>query len=300
MANTGKRSIRRLLLLGPLLALGAVLSGCDDGRVDFTLSADAPAQNVQNLFVVIEGVTLRRDDGSEESIKLDDAQRVDLMRYNGSDYTLISNEAFDEGSYDGIRIDFRDVRNCNTGNCVVTSTNGQIPLAIEGTDTFAPLDFSVSNNGKSYVLQMRMDLRLSLSPTGTNSRQLRPVLRAARDSRVATVSGTVRNSIVSGCNRSNNSGIAIYAFSGRDTDPDDYDGSDPDPIASAPVTGSSGNYRYTLNTLPPGEYTLALTCYGDREDPFADDSSGSDSLSFRNDTYNVNLDSGDSETQNFN
>ena len=288
----------RLLRFCSLLALGAVLSGCDDGRVDFTLSADAPAQSLQNVFVVIDGVTLRRDDDSEERIRLDSPARVDLMRYNSSDYTLIGAEALDKGNYTGIRLDFRDVQGCTSGHCVVSTSNGQTPVTIEGADTFAPLDFKVSNKGKSYVVQLRMDLRLSLSP-GTNSRPLRPVLRAARDTRAATVSGTVSNSIVNACNRSNNVGIAVYAFKGRDIAPDDYDGTDPDPVASAPVTGSSGNWRYTLSTLPPDDYTLALTCYGDREDPSRDDSSGSNSLTFRDGARNVSLDSGDSKTQNF-
>ena len=297
MTNTS----RRLLRLCSLFALGALLGGCDDGRVDMTLSADAPAQNLQNLFVVIDGVTLRREDGSEERIRLDQQQRVDLLRYNGSDYTLISNESLDEDTYDGIRLDFRDVQNCDSGNCAVTNTNGRIPLTIEGADTFSALDFRVSDNGRSYVLQLRMDLRLSLenNSNSTSRLRLRPTLRAARDSRAASVSGTVRNSIVDNCNRNNNSGIAVYAFDGRDVTPDDFDGADPDPVASAPVTGSSSNWRYTLGTLPPGDYTLALTCFGDREDPFRDDSSGNSSLSFRDGARNVSLGSGDSETGNF-
>lgn len=284
-----------------LLAItGAALGGCEDGRVGIELSADRPAAAAtQQVVVTIEGLTLQRDDGGEDRINLDEPLRVDLMRYDGQGFALLDGEALDAGDYTGIRLRFRDSDNSDTDNYVIDANGGQRPLKINASETtFEPLNLKVKKSGKSYVIQLRLDLRLSLSASG-NTRTLTPVLRAARDTKAATVSGTVKTSLVtaSSCRdgRSNGVGVAVYAFRGRDIEPDDRNGAEPDPIASSPVLqNGSGNWNYTLGVLAPGDYTLALTCDGDREDALSDDD-----LDFDNSTHNLSLDEGDDQDQDF-
>jgi hypothetical protein len=81
-------------------------------------------------------------------------------------------------------------------------------------------------------------------------------------------------------------GGAVYLFEGSDVTPDDLDGVDAEPYATTRVvpSGTPDAFDYTLRFLPPGDYTLALTCQGD-----ADILDQSDDLTFV-DTQNVRLD----------
>ncbi len=297
--------MRTLIRLCWMLALAAGLSACDDGRLDLDVSADRPATNLQGVFVTLQGVTLQRDDGSEQRIQLDEDVRIDLMRYISSDFSLITGEALDEGDYTSIRFDFRDNSSGSSSrNYVVAASGGQVPLAIDDSaaDAFIPLDLSISTNGNTYLVRARFDLRLSLSENG-DEYVLRPVVRAARDTRAASVSGSVRNSIVTSnsCRqgRSNGVGVAVYLFEGHDVEPDDYDGAEPDPIASSAVTQSSSSsdgWVYSIEVLQPGQYTLALTCDGDQERPDQPDDDIEFSIA---DPVNFTVDEGDDRDEDF-
>lgn len=289
---------RCLLILSSVVALSA----CEDGRVSVELSADRPAvAATQQVVVQIAGVTLRRTDGSLDRYTFDDPLRVDLMRFDRNAFSLLDAEGLDEGEFNGIRVDFSDSDRSDTDNLVVDANGAQRPLDIVADDTdFAALALKVNDNGRTYVVQTRLDLRLSLAANG-DRRELRPVLRAARDSRAGQVSGSVRSSLISASscrqNRNEGVGVAIYAFRGRDVTPNDADGTEPAPLASAPVSrsGSSGDWSYTLPLLPSGDYTLALTCNGDIEDAARDDD-----LDFVGDTRSLTLDDGDEQDEDFN
>lgn len=289
---------RCLLILSSVVALSA----CEDGRVSVELSADRPAvAATQQVVVQIAGVTLRRTDGSLDRYTFDDPLRVDLMRFDRNAFSLLGAEGLDEGEFNGIRIDFSDSDRSDTDNLVVDANGAQRPLDIVADDAdFAALTLKVNDNGRTYVVQTRLDLRLSLAANG-DRRELRPVLRAARDSRAGQVSGSVRSSLISASscrqNRNEGVGVAIYAFRGRDVTPNDADGTEPAPLASAPVSrsGSSGDWSYTLPLLPSGDYTLALTCNGDIEDAARDDD-----LDFVGDTRSLTLDDGDEQDEDFN
>jgi hypothetical protein len=83
---------------------------------------------------------------------------------------------------------------------------------------------------------------------------------------------------------------AVYLFQGRDVTPDDVDGNDAEPFATAPVFTSNqvNSFFYALRYLPAGDYTLAVTCRGNDDEPTT-----SEDLAFRN---VINVTVGDRET----
>ena len=63
----------------------------------------------------------------------------------------------------------------------------------------------------------------------------------------------------------------MYIFAG-DVMPDDVDGIDPDPVATAPVEqDSAGDFVYRT-VIAPGDYTVAFTCQAANDDPSVDES----------------------------
>jgi hypothetical protein len=288
-----------------ILACAVLLAACDDGKVGVELSADPAANNDNRSIVVrIEAITLKRDDDSEDRIELDDPVSVDLKLYDGRTFPLLDAESLDAGDYTGIRLEFRNPGSDDgQDNYVIDSSGQRQALIVPDNDVFTPLDLTVKKKGKTYALQMRMDLRLSYSETSSGDRQLAPVMRAVRDTEAASVSGSVKDALIdtSSCrdNRATGVGVAVYAFNhlAEGTDPQDYDGSEPRAIASTPITGSGSSWRYNLGVMPPGEYTLALTCNGDIEDPRV---LQTDDIEFLDDTHDVELGEGDEEDKDFN
>jgi hypothetical protein len=286
-----------------LLTLTAALSACEDGRIGVELSADpAAAAGTREVVVSIDGITLQRDDGSEDRIDFDDTLSPNLINFDNNTFPLLDSEALDSGDYTGIRLNFHDSDNSDSDNYVTDANGGRRPLKINESDAFAPLDLNVKKKGKSYTLQLRLDLRLSLIASGSE-RSLTPVLRAVRDSKAARVSGSVKTSLINtnDCRDGRNTGVgvAIYAFKKLDSgqQPDDYDGSVPDPVATTPVVSDgSGGWKYNIGILSAGDYTLALTCQGDQENP----SVSQDDIDFLADTHEVSLDEGDEQDEDFN
>jgi len=293
----------RLARCGLIFAFAGLLAGCEDGRLGVELSADPPAAiSTQEVVVSIDGITLRRDDGSEDHIEFDDTLRPNLMRFDNVGFPLLDAEALDAGDYTGIRVDYRDSDSDDSDNYLIDANGDRRALKINAGTTFTPLDLKVKKKGKTYTLQLRIDLRLSLVASGS-TRSLTPVLRVVRDSKAASVSGSVKESLISSSDcrdgRSTGVGIAVYAFKKLDAgqQPDDYDGSAPDPVASTPVVSDgSGDWRYNIGVLNPGDYTLALTCQGEDENP----SLSQDDLDFLDDTHDVSLDDGETDDQDFN
>ena len=86
--------------------------------------------------------------------------------------------------------------------------------------------------------------------------------------------------------------IVAYAFEGEDIEPGDI-GSSAQPYATAGIrTDISGFATYALRLLKAGDYTVAVTCNGDDDDPATDDD-----VTFRG-SANVSVDEGEVLTRN--
>src|SRR5690606_31084979 len=158
---------------------------------------------------------------------------------------------------------------------------------------YAPLRFEVEDNdsSSSESFTLVLDLRQSLSfDGGPDEYTLTPVMRTV----VTGDAGRIQGNVSISCAVGNLSTGAVYLFQGRDITPDDIDGAGVEPFATAPIfTGQGGaSFFYALRYLPEGDYTLAVTCIGNDEDPLEDQD-----LRFRN-VVNVSLDRRETVTRN--
>jgi hypothetical protein len=300
MSQARSHRLPRLGLI-PALASLSLLSACGDNLLTADLATTAPAK-VSEIWVPLEGIQLEDEDGNITTLSTD-SELVNLTAFDsGALHALISAENIDSATYVGVRLRFGD----DSDAYVVDEDGDEHDLTIDTTDMpYADIDMAVDGNDSSTILDnsdedfalvLTLDLRLSLADTD-DGYVLTPVLRAVQSEDASTVEGSVSESLLSksSCQQDRDlaEGVAVYLFESHDTTPDDYDGVDADPIATAPVTGSSGSYRYSLDDLAAGDYTVALTCDGDEED-----GQSNDDLSFRDD-QNVTLDNSDSETIDF-
>jgi hypothetical protein len=120
-------------------------------------------------------------------------------------------------------------------------------------------------------LTIDFDLRQSIIPPQVPGGPyfLDPVLRMVETDRAGSIEGTVDPEVAigDGCTP------VVYGFTGTGVIPDDIDRVVPEPITEGAVTpdNGSGEFRWSLNWLPAGDYTVALTCQGDLDRPDRDD-----------------------------
>jgi len=118
------------------------------------------------------------------------------------------------------------------------------------------------------------DLRKSVHKQGSSSDdyKLRPTLRITDNIQVGAISGYITEALVE--DGSCQEGLAVYGYSGADVMPDDEGSSNP-PLTSATLVLDSVNqqYNYQLSYLTAGDYTIAITCDADSDDPEIDESS---------------------------
>ena len=121
------------------------------------------------------------------------------------------------------------------------------------------------------------DLRTSLVLTGSGKYELRPTMRLVDNDLVGSITGTVDPALISSpilCSDPDpDTYNAIYVFEGFDVVPDDIDNRNPNPITSANVVWNSdlAEYVFEVGFLEAGDYTIALTCQADLDDPDSDD-----------------------------
>jgi len=250
--------------------MALLLAGCQ-GRFTADLATDAPADTaVTQVQAGLLGLELRKSDGTTATVEFTAGELVNLVDLdNGNPLRLFTNEQLKAGTYDGIRLLFDD-----SMDATVTTLNGQFPMQLVQGD-FAPVDFTVADNKSSLeTLTLAIDLRQSLTfDSGAADYTLTPHLRAVPTSDAAEIQGAVTANCPSGTSLS---GGAVYLFEGSDVTPDDLDAITPNPTITTNVTGDAflGQFSYALRVVPPGDYTLALTCRGDEDSPSTDDDLG--------------------------
>jgi len=114
------------------------------------------------------------------------------------------------------------------------------------------------------------DLRKSITVKGLQQGnpefKLRPTLRVTDNSEVGHVKGQVDGTLLTDlC--SDNSNYAVYIFEGSEAIPDD-EGSNNSPLTTSLV---DDQFQYEIGFINAGDYTLALTCMADADDPELDD-----------------------------
>lgn len=280
---------RAALASGMLILVGLALGGCR-GSVSTDLTADAPADSqIAGINVDVLGVEFQRSDQTTEKLEFTAGEPTDLITLleDGS-FRLFTDEELTEGSYTGVRLLLEESDDAT----VVLIDGNDFPLRlVEGT--YAPVEFTVEEDQSSNrSLLLTLDLRKSLSFSEDDQEYtLTPVLRAVDADDAGQVSGNVN--ITCPVGTSLDEGGAVYAFEGEDIEPTEIDGTDPEPYATTTVVSDLGGpFTYDLRALPSGDYTIALTCYGDDDTPAA-----GDEVRFQR-TANISVDA-DTVTHNF-
>lgn len=278
--------------LKPLLvcAGSAWLVACDDGRITLSVT-DAPIDGAEEVVVQFSSVTFERDDGTRELVDLRPPLRIDLSRLTGElSEVVISEQPLPASGYRAIEFGI-DGSQTTQESYVQLTNGGRLPLFVpdEVADDLRVRAEFVIDEEESVAATVDFDLRRSLFVVG-DSVELRPQLRFIIDEDAASVSGSVAGTLLdSSCTP------AVYAYDGADVTPGDVGGSGEEPISSAIVRldSTTGDRRYTIGFLDAGDYTLALTCDADADDPAEEDG-----LEFVR-TRNIELRTGRRATSNF-
>jgi hypothetical protein len=252
-----------------MLTLGLLLAGCE-ARFTADLATDAPADpGITQVLVSLQGLEFRLSDGATSTLEFSSSEPLDLLDLvSGESLRLFTNEQLASGRYTGVRLLFDDSADAT----VIDIDALEFPVVLaEGA--FAPVDFTVQDDeDSSESLTLMLDLRQSLEFDSVNDEyRLIPHLRAVRTGEAARIEGGV--AVTCPVDGSVTPGGAVYLFSGRDATLDDIDGTGVEPLATTRVVGDvlTGQLSYALRFLAPGEYTLALTCFGDLEAAGVDD-----------------------------
>lgn len=268
---------RKNRLLGPaVLALPFALSACDirfgnGGRLDLRLT-DAPIDGAAEVVIAIESIELRTFDGERETFSYAQARQIDLLELaNGRTTLLLDDEFLPADDYESIRLRLRS--DPDSFDSYVRLDDGRtfalyVPDSAEAGLRVAT-DFTI-DDGDSRRLTIDVDVRRSLrEPDADNEPQayrLLPSLRVVEDERSGTIRGRIAASLIS-----DSCVPAVYVYSGRVT-PDDIGGSGPQPLTSSRVfIDTNGDYVYAASFLPEAEYTAALSCDADADDPERND-----------------------------
>ena len=261
-----------------LSACGGSSSDSDNtagGNGSLTVAVtDAPVDGATEVVVVFDAIELKPKEGSSFTVTFDEAKSIDLLALqNGESEPLLDSESIDAGEYNWMRL-------------MVTATEGVMDSYISfedgltyslyipsGDTTGLKLNrsFTVPAGGSaSFIIDF--DLRKSVINPGNNSDdyKLKPTLRIEDNSEVGGISGFIAASLVS--DESCMEGLAVYVYSGTGIAADD-EGSQTPPLASVipEYNGDTDQYDYQLSFMAAGDYTVAITCDADNDDPETDE-----------------------------
>ena len=257
-------------------ATALTLTGCggssddDSGTLNLAIT-DAAIDSAQSVFVKISGVEVHSNSQGAQQFDFSEAKTIDLLNLQGSaSAPLLESVALEAGSYQWMRL--KVVTEGDLDTYIVLDDGSSYELNIpSGSETGLKMNrgFDLAVNG-SVDFTVDFDLRKSITAKGLKQGnpefKLRPTLRTTDNSEIGHVNGMVDGTLLTQlCGDDNN--YAVYIFEGSDVVADD-EGS-----ATSPITSSllDDQYQYEIGFINAGDYTLALTCTADLDDPELDD-----------------------------
>lgn len=280
------------MVISGLIFVFAALAGCE-AKLTVDLGATGPANPAATQVLVdLLGVEFEKDSGGSERLEFNDPVSVNLANLvRGNVFRLFTDEQLPDGHYTGARLIFDT---SNDSEPTVGFLDGtQIDLNL-GTAEFSAVDFTVSKDDSTNdSIVLTLDLRQSLAfDDNTDEFTLTPIARAVRPEDTGQLSGVATANCVFG---EVSQGGAVYLFTNPDVQPDDYDGAEAEPYLTTAIefiSGSAAPPSYSFQFLPEGDYTLVMTCSGNRENGLANDD-----VRFQF-SFNVNIDAEQQETRN--
>ena len=252
---------------------GGAGPGPGTGTVSIALT-DAAVDNVTEVWVEFDGITFKPANGEQDEYTFD-ARAIDLLALTNGKIEILYEQEIPAGNYNWMKLavnaDFDEIFD----SYVVEDGGGQVELRIPPDRLKLGNGFVVTANGTSAFV-IEWNLRMGLTdPVGQQGYKLQPSLRITDMTDYGTIAGTVDPALLppidESCTSDTNTGDGnvVYVYEGADITPDDVDGIDPDPIATADVRlnlddedPNFGNHEYMVPFLSPGDYTVAFTCQG--------------------------------------
>lgn len=284
-------------LIRPLLVAGVLaIGGCGgDGAPIASLSlgiADAPVDDAQAVVVAIDAVELLDAQGAvAHRVDFVPAAAVDLLQQQGgAQFLLFEGRDVPTGTYPELRLFVARQTNASCSQAqadpdhpsFVTVDGVEYPLIVPaggsaGVKVRGPIVVEAQGEAR-YTIDF--DLRKSIVRRGNSGcYNLKPQLRLVDNAGAGRIEGHVDAALLSasGCtaDASDGRGAAVYVFAGAGVDPDDDDGTTPDPLTTAlltpPVEGGETRFAYAAGFLPAGAYTVAFSCQAGDDTPGAPD-----------------------------
>jgi hypothetical protein len=240
------------------------MTGCggsspSTGSLNLSIT-DGAIDSAQHVYVQFSGVEV----GSLQ-FDFDEPKTIDLLSLQGSaSAPLLEGVELEAGSYQGMRL--KVVTEGELDTYIVLDDGGEHELEIpSGSQSGLKLNrnFDISANG-TVNFTIDFDLRKSLTESN-GSYKLRPTLRISDNSAIGHVKGAVDGTLLASC--AENTSYAVYAYEGSDVVADD-EGSPTSPVTSSLLDDLN---NYEIGYVDAGNYTLALTCMADIDDPETDD-----------------------------
>lgn len=272
--------------------------GGDTGTLTVSLM-DAPVFDAEEVRICIAQVNIKPEDGAPTEFPIEDAdgdetscdgEQLDLLTLtNPTDAApLVDSEDVEAGAYEWIELEVDAAMpgggadaDGNYDSYVVDSTGGQHVLRVPSGSVRLVSGFTVTA-GQHARFTLDWDLRGGLTnPVGQEGYLLRPAFRIIDESEYGTLSGTVSTELITGASGDLDCtlddpdidvGNVVYLFELEGPDeslePDDNDGVAPDAYATLEVEPNDDATAYEFETIvAPGDYRVAFTCQGDRDDP---------------------------------
>jgi hypothetical protein len=266
---------------------GSSVAGGGRGGAEYgflTLSiTDTPIDNATEVRVQFDGVELMpaSDSPEEDSVLImfDDPLSINLLDSRGlNSHVLLLEEILPAGNYNWLKLKI-SATNDGVMDSYITLVDGTVyELDVPSRDE---VGLQISNGveviaNTSSVKTIIFDLRKSVVLSDSGDFKLHPTLNLVNNNETGSIEGAVKLNVLTSIKCSDtdpSTGNAVYLFEGKNIKPDDIDGIDAEPYTTALVTldAVTGDYKYTFDYIPLGDYTAAFTCNADFEDPKADD-----------------------------
>jgi hypothetical protein len=297
ISSTGLRA--GVLSVSIALLAGACGGGGGDSTATGTLNlgiTDAPVDAADHVWVEFTGVEIKQAGGGNINIDFPAPRQIDLLALTGGTAELLlDGYVLSAGTYEWLRLKVNASQGGDPADdsfIVIGGTPYELRIP-SGAQTGLKLNRPITipaDGTASFTIDF--DLRKSVHARSGDVYMLRPTLRLVDNSTVGALSGSVdTTTIAAEC--VGGDAAAVYVFEGAGVTPDDVDGIDPDPIATANVDWAAADYEYTVAFLEAGIYTAAFTCDAGLDDPALNDA-----LSFVG-TTTVTITAGQTTVQHF-
>lgn len=267
-----RKPLANALLVSSILGLAAC-GGSSSGSGRLSLSVtDAPVDNANQVVVEFTGVTIKPAEGEAVEFDFEEPKSINLLDLQGTLSESLIDETVAAGEYSWIRLHVNADRDGKLDSFIEFDDGNQLELYVpSGSQTGLKLvsGFTVPV-GSNADFTIDFDLRKSITnPVGMqNAVILKPALRIVDNTVVGSIAGSIDATLVSEqCADATLDDGAVYVYSGTDATTADVQGAATDPLVTALVSFSEGNYQYEAGFLPEGSYTIAYTCDAGSDDP---------------------------------